>query len=153
MSMGGFAQAKWSPCTCPCPLVTKGQNITFVLMSTQPCKQAEWSPCNMVIQVQSFFRFTVTALDPTMEFGEFTVYLRNKFLCLNYLQGDHSACAKPPVDFTTKVPLWPSLPWPARPKRNFCFEVNGRFCTSWMVTLYSYAFRPICEYIAQSMVL
>ena len=22
-------------------------------------------------------------------------------------QGDHSACAKPPVDFKTKVPLWP----------------------------------------------
>ena len=23
------------------------------------------------------------------------------------VQGDHSACAKPPVDFKTKVPLWP----------------------------------------------
>ena len=26
--------------------------------------------------------------------------------CL-WVQGDHSACAKPPVDFKTKVPLWP----------------------------------------------
>ena len=25
------------------------------------------------------------------------------------LQGDHSACAKPPVDFKTKVPLWPGV--------------------------------------------
>ena len=24
-----------------------------------------------------------------------------------YNQGDHSTCAKPPVDFKTKVPLWP----------------------------------------------
>ena len=24
-----------------------------------------------------------------------------------YIQGDHSACAKPPADFKTKVPLWP----------------------------------------------
>ena len=23
------------------------------------------------------------------------------------VQGDHSACGKPPVDFKTKVPLWP----------------------------------------------
>ena len=34
------------------------------------------------------------------------------------VQGDHSACAKPPIDFKTKVP------W------NFWFEVKGRFCTS-----------------------
>ena len=26
-------------------------------------------------------------------------------------------------------------PGQARPKRNFCFEVNGRFCTAWLVTL------------------
>ena len=31
-----------------------------------------------------------------------------------------------------------TLAWPgqARPKQNFCFKVNGRFCSSWMVTLY-----------------
>ena len=28
------------------------------------------------------------------------------------LQGDHSACAKPPIDFKSKVPLWPGLTWP-----------------------------------------
>ena len=34
-----------------------------------------------------------------------------------------------------------TLAWPAltRPKRNFCLEVNRRFYTSWMVTLYSYS--------------
>ena len=32
------------------------------------------------------------------------------------IQGDHSACAKPPVDFKTKVPLWPGLPWPGQAK-------------------------------------
>ena len=26
------------------------------------------------------------------------------------VQGDHSPCAKPPVDFRTKVPFWPGLP-------------------------------------------
>ena len=47
------------------------------------------------------------------------------------VQGDHSACAKPPVDIKTKVPLWHSQAraGQARPKRNFVFEVN-RFCTS-----------------------
>ena len=27
-----------------------------------------------------------------------------------FLQGYHSPCAKPPVDFNTKVPFWPCLP-------------------------------------------
>ena len=35
------------------------------------------------------------------------------------LQGDHSACAKPPVDFKTKVPLWPGLPRPGQAKAEF----------------------------------
>ena len=26
--------------------------------------------------------------------------------------------------------------WLPRPKRNFCFKVNGSFCTTWCVTLY-----------------
>ena len=30
------------------------------------------------------------------------------------LQGDHSACSKPPVDFRTKVPLWSGLAWPSQ---------------------------------------
>ena len=30
----------------------------------------------------------------------------------------------------------------ARPKRNFCFEVNGRFGTTRCVTLYKFSFRP-----------
>ena len=32
------------------------------------------------------------------------------------LQGDHSPCAKPPVDFKTKVPFRPGLPWPGQAK-------------------------------------
>ena len=47
------------------------------------------------------------------------------------IQGDPSRCAKLPVNF--KVLFWPGL---ARPKRNFCFEVNERFWTTWWVTLY-----------------
>ena len=42
----------------------------------------------------------------------------------SFVQGDTSGSAKSPVDFIPKVPFWPGL---ARPKRNFCFEVNGRF--------------------------
>ena len=44
-----------------------------------------------------------------------------------------------------KPPGWPQhksslLAWPdlARPKRNFCFNVNGRFESMWCVTLYKY---------------
>ena len=43
------------------------------------------------------------------------------------IQGETSRCAKSQFDFKTKVALWPGL---ARPKRNFCFDVNGRFCTT-----------------------
>ena len=32
---------------------------------------------------------------------------------LDLLQGDHSACGDPPVDFKTKVPFWPGLAWPS----------------------------------------
>ena len=44
---------------------------------------------------------------------------------LNIIMGDHSACDKPPVDR-------PGQPrsGQARPKRNFCFEVSGRFVIS-----------------------
>ena len=48
------------------------------------------------------------------------------------VQGDHSGCAKPPVDIKTKVPFYYMgliLNW------NFCFDVNRRFGTTWMVTL------------------
>ena len=42
-------------------------------------------------------------------------------LAMFCLQGDHSPCGEPPVDFKTKVQFWPGL---ARPKRNICFVVN-----------------------------
>ena len=45
------------------------------------------------------------------------------------LQGDHSACAKPPVDFRF------GLARPSQAKAELLFEVNWRFCTNWMVTL------------------
>ena len=53
-----------------------------------------------------------------------------KLICQDlYVQGDTSCCLKPPVDFKTKVPFWSgqARTGQARSKRNFCFEVNGRF--------------------------
>ena len=48
------------------------------------------------------------------------------------IQGDHSGCDKPPVDFKTKVAFqYMGLII----KQNFCYEVNGRFDTTRMVTL------------------
>ena len=43
------------------------------------------------------------------------------------VQGDHSSCAKPPIDIKTEVPFYITdsiLKW------NFCFDVNGRFDTT-----------------------
>ena len=36
--------------------------------------------------------------------------------CIPSVQGDHSACAKPPVDFKAKVPFWPGLACPGQAK-------------------------------------
>ena len=33
-----------------------------------------------------------------------------------HLQGDTALCLKPTVDFKTKVPFWPRLPWPSQAK-------------------------------------
>ena len=51
------------------------------------------------------------------------------FLDLSYydVQGDHSACAKPPVVINVKVAFWYT---DLIVKRNFNIDVNGRFCTS-----------------------
>ena len=44
------------------------------------------------------------------------------------LQGDTVHCLKPPVDLKTKkFHFGLARPGQARPKRNFCTEVNGRF--------------------------
>ena len=43
------------------------------------------------------------------------------------VQGDTSGGDEPPVDVKTKVLFCPVL---ARPKQNFCFDVNGRFVTT-----------------------
>ena len=58
---------------------------------------------------------------------------------LRVLQGDTSGCDEPPVDIKTTVLFRPVLAWPglARPIRNFCYYVKGRFVTTWCVTLYS----------------
>ena len=43
------------------------------------------------------------------------------------LQGDHSGCAKPPVDVETKVPFqYTGL----KVKQNFYFDVNRNFGTT-----------------------
>ena len=47
---------------------------------------------------------------------DLTVVLSKKVLSGFFLQGDNSACAKPPVDFKTKVPLWSDLLWPGQAK-------------------------------------
>ena len=62
-----------------------------------------------------------------------TDFCKPKLTLTNLIQGDTSGCAKPSIDFKTKVPFLPGLD---RPKRNFCCEVNRWFCTTWCVTLY-----------------
>ena len=48
---------------------------------------------------------------------------QRKFLCAApLLQGDTSRCAKPHVDFTTKVPLWPGQ---TRPGQNGTFVLKS----------------------------
>ena len=54
----------------------------------------------------------------------FETSLRLGYFSYMHIQGDHSGCAKPPVDIKTKVPFY----YEAHVlKQNFCFEVNGRF--------------------------
>ena len=48
------------------------------------------------------------------------------FVKWTYVQGDTSRCAKPPVDFKTKVPLWPGLPWPGQ-SGTFVLKSTGGF--------------------------
>ena len=48
-------------------------------------------------------------------------------ICNLNVQGDTSGCGETPVDTKTTVLFYPGL---ARPKRNFCFEVKGRFATT-----------------------
>ena len=38
--------------------------------------------------------------------GKFTVAQRLQHFSNIHIQGDHSTCSKPPVDFRTKVPFW-----------------------------------------------
>ena len=38
-----------------------------------------------------------------------------------YIQSDHSLCAKPPIDFKTKVPLWPDQARPRQAKMELLF--------------------------------
>ena len=63
-----------------------------------------------------------------------TDFCKPKLTLTNLIQGDTSGCAKPSIDFKTKVPFLPGLD---RPKRNFCCEVNWMFWTSVIVTLYA----------------
>ena len=37
------------------------------------------------------------------------------------VQGDPSGSSQPPVDFKTKVPLWPGLTWPGHAKTELLF--------------------------------
>ena len=53
--------------------------------------------------------------------GKFTVAQRLQHFSNIHIQGDHSTCSKPPVDFRTKVPLWPSLSWAGPAKTELSF--------------------------------
>ena len=53
-----------------------------------------------------------------------------------HVQGDHSACAKPPVDFKTKVTLWPGQARADQAKAELLSWSQPEVYTSWMVTLY-----------------
>ena len=46
------------------------------------------------------------------------------------VQSDNSGCDKPPVDIKTKVLFCLARSGQARPKRDVCFDVNGRFVTT-----------------------
>ena len=37
------------------------------------------------------------------------------------IQGNHSGCGEPPIDFKTEVPLWPGLPWSSQDEVELLF--------------------------------
>ena len=76
----------------------------------------------------------ITSSPPSLDHTTPHVHNKISTLLVIYLQGDHSGCDKPPVNFKTKVPFQHEA---HVLNRNLCFEVNGRFDTTWMVTLYS----------------
>ena len=45
---------------------------------------------------------------------------------LGPVQGDPSPCAKPPVDFKSKVMFWLALPWPGQ-RATLLFKATGGF--------------------------
>ena len=45
---------------------------------------------------------------------------------MEQIQSDHSTCSKPPVDFETKVPLWPGPAWPGQ-NGTFVLKSTGGF--------------------------
>ena len=59
---------------------------------------------------------------PLFQLLRFTIFSQTqKFGNSFKLQGDHSACAKPAVDFKTKVLLWPGLAWAGQAKAKLLF--------------------------------
>ena len=69
------------------------------------------------------------AFPNTLTLYYFAYFGYNRAMCKTspWLQNKSSAVAW----------AWPGL---VRQKRNFCFEVNGRFSTSWIVALYTFYF-------------
>ena len=47
------------------------------------------------------------------------------------VQGDHSSCGEPPVDFKTKVPFWPGLAWPSQAKAELLLSTGGLPQAEW----------------------
>ena len=58
------------------------------------------------------------------------------------LQGDHSACAKPPVDFKSEVLFWPGLAWPGH-SGTFAFKSTRGFAQAeWSPCIIPARIRP-----------
>ena len=91
-----------------------------------------WVDIDLVFQINLsvklwFDRWELHWAELAGQLGKMACRPENKFYQPN-LQGDPSRSAKPPVDLKTQVLLGLAGPGQGK-KQNFCFEINGRFCT------------------------
>ena len=107
------------------------------LQSDRPCKLLSYFPlvirkghllARSIMMTQSLH----SSMKKVANFGKFAL-LPVPVSCFptltkrqTFIQGDHSPCAKPPVVFKTKVPLWPGQ---ARPGQSgtFVLKSTGSF--------------------------
>ena len=48
-----------------------------------------------------------------------------------YLQGDHSTCSKPPVEFKTEVPFWPGQARTGQAEAELLFSSQREVLNKW----------------------